>query len=98
MGNNETVAYNMTVQIYSQNAYVTVAKNCFAFMFTNVGDTVATVNGMVIFPSATPTTALGDSRTIAAHELEVYTGNINLSFRTPLGTTPAVEIVQLFYV
>jgi hypothetical protein len=95
---NETVPYNMTVQVYSQNAYVPVSRGCFAFMVTNVGDTVATVNGMLLFPSSTPTTALGDSRTIAAHELEVYKGDINLSFRTPIGTTPAVEVVQLYYV
>lgn len=93
----KTISYNMTVQVYSQNAYITVAKNCFAFMFTNVGDTIATVQGMVVFPSTTPATALGDSRTIAAHELEVYTGDMNLSFRAPVGAAPAVEVVQLYY-
>lgn len=96
--NLKTTPWNKTVQIYSENAYITVAKNCFAFMFTNVGDTIATVEGMVIFPSATPATALGDSRTIAAHELEIYTGSMNLSFRAPVGVIPAVEIVQLYYV
>lgn len=90
--------YNMTVQIYDSNQYVTVAKGCFAFMFTNVGDTTATVNGMVVFPSATPTTALGDSRTISGHEYDVYTGNITLSFRPVIGATPLVEIVQLYYI
>lgn len=91
-------AYNMYVQVYSQNESVTVAKNCFAFMFTNVGDSTATVNGMVVFPSATPLTALGDSRTIAAHEYDIYTGNITLSFRGVIGVLPSVEIVQLYYV
>jgi len=91
-------AYNMYVQVYSQNESVTVAKNCFAFMFTNVGDTTATVNGMVVFPSATPLTALGDSRTIAAHEYDIYTGNITLSFRGVIGVLPGIEIVQLYYV
>jgi hypothetical protein len=66
-------------------------------MFTNVGDTAAEVEGMVTFPSATPTTSLGDSRTLAAHELEVYVGNITVSFRAPVGAAPAVEIVQLYY-
>lgn len=87
----------MTVQVYTGNEFITVSKGCFAFMFTNLGDTIATVQGMVIFPSATPLTSLGDSRTIAAHELEVYTGNITLSFRAPIGAAPAVEIVQLYY-
>jgi hypothetical protein len=90
--------YNMTVQVYTQNQSVPVAHNCFAFMFTNVGDTTATVNGMVIFPSATPLTALGDSRTIAAHEYDIYTGNIILSLRGVVGPTPGIEIVQLYYV
>jgi hypothetical protein len=90
-------SYNMTVQVYTDNAYVPVARDCFAFMVTNVGDTTATVNGMVLFPSATPLTALGDSRTIAAHELDVYTGNITLSFRPVVGPAPGVEVVQLYY-
>lgn len=90
--------YNMTVQVYAQNEYVAVDRKCFAFMFTNVGDTTATVSGMIIFPSATPATSLGDSRTIAAHELDIYTGNITLSFRAPLGVLPQVEIVQLYYI
>jgi hypothetical protein len=91
--------YNLYVQVYNTPLQVPVAKGCFAFMFTNVGDTVATVNGMVIFPNATPLTALGDSRTIAAHENEVYTGNITLVFLPTVGaTTPNVEIVQLYYI
>jgi len=90
-------AYDMTVQVYDQNTYVPVARNCFAFMFTNVGTTAATINGMVVFPSATPLTALGDSRTIAAHEFDIYTGNINLSFRAPVLAGAGVEIVQLYY-
>jgi hypothetical protein len=90
--------YNMSVQVYSENTYVTVQKKCFAFMFTNIGDTTATVKGMVIFPSATPTTALGDSRSISGHKLDIYTGTMDLSFRAPVGAAPQVEIVQLYYV
>jgi len=90
--------YDMTVQVYSTNMYIPVVRKCFAFMFTNVGDTPATVKGMIIFPSATPLTALGDSRTIAAHKLDVYTGTMDLSFRPPIGVQQAVEIVQLYYV
>lgn len=90
--------FDMTVQVYSGNTYIPVARKCFAFMFTNVGDTTATVKGMVIFPSATPTTALGDSRSISGHKLDIYKGTMDLSFRTPLGVAPAVEIVQLYYV
>lgn len=91
-------SYNMIAQVYTANEYVPVAKNCFAFMFTNVGDQTATVNGVVIFPSATPLTALGDSRVIAAHKNDIYMGNINLSFRAPAGVIPGVELVQLYYI
>jgi hypothetical protein len=90
--------YDMTVQVYNQNTYIPVAHKCFAFMFTNVGDTTATVKGMLIFPSATPATALGDSRSISGHKLDLYKGTMDLSFRAPVGAAPAVEIVQLYYV
>lgn len=92
------LSYNTTTQVYTENAYVPVAKGCFAFMVTNVGDTTADINGMVLFPSATPLTDLGDSRTISGHEGDLYTGNITLSFRAPLGATPALEVVQLYYI
>lgn len=90
--------YDMTVQTYSENTYIPVARKCFAFMFTNIGDTIATVKGMVIHPSATPLTAIGDSRSISGHKLDIYSGTMDLSFRAPLGATPLVEVVQLYYV
>lgn len=90
--------YDMVVQIYSQNTYIPPARKCFAVMFTNIGDTPATLKGMIVFPSATPTTALGDSRTISGHKNDIYSGTLDLSFRAPLGVTPAIEVVQLYYV
>lgn len=90
--------FDITVQVYSGNAYITVARRCFAFMFTNIGDTIATVKGMVVFPSATPLTALGDSRSLSGHKNDVYTGTMDLSFRAPVGVAPAVEVVQLYYI
>lgn len=91
-------AYNMSVQVYNENTYITVQRGCFAFMFTNLGDTTATVKGMVIFPSTTPATALGDSRSISGHKLDIYTGTMDLSFRQPVGASPLVEVVQLYYI
>src|SRR5688572_25050440 len=81
--------YDIMVQVYSQNTYIPVAAKCFAFMFTNVGDTPATIKGMIVYPSATPTTALGDSRTISGHKLDIYAGTMDLSFRPPIGTAQA---------
>lgn len=89
--------WNISVQTYSRAGQINVVDNCFAFMFTNIGDTIAFVNEMVIFPSATPATALGDSRSISGHWMDLYKGYMTLKFQAPLGATPLVEIVQLFY-
>jgi hypothetical protein len=91
--------YNMTqAEIYTKSQNINVHENCNGFMFTNVGDVIAEVNGMVIFPSPTPLTDLGDSRVIGGNKDELYTGTIKLSFRAPTaGTNPRVEIVQKFY-
>lgn len=91
-------AFNMAITIQAQSGNVPLVENCFAIMFTNIGDTIATLNGMVVFPSAAPATSLGDSRTIAGHEMDLYKGNISVAFAQPLGATPRLEIVQLFYV
>lgn len=88
--------WNMSALTYSEADSIIVLPNCFAIMFTNVGDTLAVVNGMRIFPSATPTTALGDSRSISGHKLDLYVGNLNLAFEN-IQLAPLVEIVQLFY-
>lgn len=89
-------AWDMIAVPYETGQRVTRQKNCFAVMFTNIGDTVASVNNMIIFPSATPTTALGDSRAIAGHIMDIYKGKIVLAFQGG-GANPRVEIVQLFY-
>lgn len=89
--------YNMDVQIYTQAQAIVVTRGCFAFMFTNIGGTIARINQMVVFPSLTPLTSLGDSRTISGHLLDLYMGNIQLSFDNPL-VNPAIEVVQLFYI
>lgn len=97
MSSRQARGYNMSVQIYSGSESVPVVPNCFAFMFTNIGDTIARVNGMVIFPNAVPGTGLGDSRSISGHLLDLYKGYITISLAQPVGVAPAVEIVQLFY-
>jgi hypothetical protein len=93
--------YNMTVQVYTDNTYAPVAENCFAFMFTNVGDTTAKVKGMVIYPSTTPTTSLGDSRTVCGHKGDIFKGTIDILFEITvvpaIVTGRGVELVQLYY-
>lgn len=91
--------YDMNVQVYTGPQQISVMRGCTSFMFTNLGDVIASVNGMIIFPSLTPATSLGDSRTVSAHVLDTYSGNITLKFDVPTaGTNPRVEIVQIFYI
>lgn len=90
--------YNIAIGTYNTSQFIDVVENCNGFTFTNIGDTIAEVNGQVIFPSATPLTALGDSRSIGGNEGEIYKGNMRLLFRTPLGAAPLVEIVQKLYI
>lgn len=95
---DETRAWDKSVEVYSVGTKIPVVRGCFAVMFTNVGDTTARLGGMVVFPSATPATALGDSRSLAGHELDIYVGTLDLSFAAAPGVTPGVEVVQLYYV
>lgn len=86
----------MSVAVYSNAQQIPVVENCFAFMFTNLGDSIAWINGMVIFPSSTPATALGDSRSVSGHLMDLYKGNITLAIQAG-GVAPLVEVVQLYY-
>lgn len=89
--------WNTSTIVYTKPGYVIVQDGCFAFMFTNIGDTPALVNGITVFPADTPTTKLGDSRSIGAHEGDEYRGKIDIRFFN-MAANPRIEIVQLFYV
>lgn len=65
---------------------------------TNIGDTIAQINGITLFPSATPLTDAGDSIEIKGNELDEYSGNLKLSFNFPVGAIPRVQIIQQFYI
>lgn len=90
-------AFDMAVQFPNRSQQIVRPPGLFAYMFTNIGDTICRVNGMVIFPSATPATSLGDSRSISGHMLDLYKGNLNVSFATPAGANPLIEMVLLYY-
>jgi hypothetical protein len=91
--------WNKTVNKYSESQQIDVTPGCFAYMFTNLGDVIARLDDIVIFPSSTPGTALGDSRTLGAHVVDYYAGNMTLVFEAPTaGVNPLVEVIQLFYV
>lgn len=89
--------YNIAVQQLNRSQQIIVQNGCAGFMFTNIGDTRANVNGMTINPSVAPATILGDSRSIALHKNDIFKGNLTLTFEAPLGAAPLVEIIQLFY-
>ncbi len=88
--------FNHTVDTYATSGPIPVVRGCFAYMFTNLGTTDCRVNGMLVHPSATPATSLGDSRTIAAHKDDLFYGNINVAFAAGAGSL--IEIVQLYYI
>lgn len=96
--NNKGRAWNQSVSLYTTSAQIEVVPNCFAYMFTCLGDTAVRVNGMVVFPNATPLTALGDSRTMSGHWLDMYKGRIEIAFAFPAGAAPLLELVQVFYI
>lgn len=99
LGSTTDRGINISVQVYNAPQQITVQPKCKAIMLTNVGDTIARVNGMVLFPSATPATDAGDSRTIGGDENEIFMGLVlRLAFDIPGGAAPALEVVQLFYV
>jgi hypothetical protein len=88
--------YNIATNIYTKSQFVRVVTNCNGYMATNIGDTIVTVNDMILYPG-TPGTIIGDSRSVGGNEGEIYTGVIKISFSVPLGVLPQVEIVQKYY-
>lgn len=95
--NFKTVQYNMTVQTYSNSGDIILAKPVNGWMATNLGDTIAEVNGIQLLPGV-PGVSRGDSVTIGGNLYEEYLGPIRLAFANPAGAAPLVEIIQKFYV
>lgn len=85
-----------SVQIYSRSTPVVTQRNCFAVLFTNLGDDVVTVNSIDLFPNSNPATGSGDSISLAGHKNDLYTGSINISF-AGVGVAPKVRVIQLCY-
>jgi len=88
--------FNTTTKIVNLSGDLIREAGCNAIMFTNIGDTICRVNGMVVFPAAAPAT-LGDSRSFGGHKDEVFTGIIRVQFQQPVGVNPLLEVVQIFY-
>ena len=91
-----TRKYDFVLNVYRSTQNVEVHRNCNAVTITNTGDTICTVEGMILYPG-TPGTSLGDSRTIGGNEGEILSKKqLVVSFNVG-GTNPAVEIIQKYY-
>lgn len=85
--------YDYLVNLYNETQRVEVLPNCASITFTNTGDTVCRVDGMILYPG-TPGASLGDSRTIGGNEGEILNKiQVVLSFNTG-GANPQIEIIQ----
>lgn len=91
-----TKKFNMQARIYTTSKLATVDPGTFAFMFTNTGNRIARVNNMIVYPG-TVGSILGDSRSVASPNGDVYAGNIQITFEGA-GNNPLLEVVTLYYV
>lgn len=88
--------FNMSCITYNNSRNVVLEQTVYAWMVTNIGDSVIVVNGKKLFPSATPTTSAGDALVIGAHVLDFYRGTLTIA--VAVGTAaPSYEVTQLFY-
>lgn len=86
--------YKAVVTIYANSIQASLDRKCVRYQFTNIGDTIVKINQMICYPGV-PGTSLGDSRSISSFQDDLYRGPLEISFQVPLGTNPAVEIVQI---
>lgn len=88
-------AYGFQTAVYVQSANLPRVERCFAVMFTNIGDTPGSLQGMIVYPAAVQP-GIGDSRTFSGHTDDEYVENLILQVGTG-GTNPQFEVVQFFY-
>lgn len=88
--------FNQAVTLVNKSQFMPVIDGCAGYMVTNLGDTIVRVNDMTLFPSATPTTSAGDSKSIALHKGDIYKGVLRIAFE-PGGAAPLLEVVQVHY-
>lgn len=91
--------FDFNVQVFTRSAFIDVVERCNAISITNVGDTAARVDQILLFPSATPATVLGDSASIGGNQNEVLSRQqLQLIFVAPVGAAPAIQVIQKFYI
>ncbi len=89
--------FNIVTLTYTVSKNITVQRGCNGVTITNLGTSIVQINGITLFPSATPATVAGDSFTFGGNLGETYKGELNLVMVLPLGATPLAQITQKFY-
>lgn len=87
--------WNFAVDQINTSQILTYLPGTTGFLFTNTGVVSVRINGKILFPSATPATAPGDSVAIAAHKNDVFKGIIKIVFTA--GAGPSLEVLQVYY-
>src|SRR4051812_22946859 len=72
--------FNFAVSIITTSQSFTYPKGTTALLFRNLGAVTVTVQGITLFPSATPATVAGDSISVGAHKNDIFTGVIKIAF------------------
>lgn len=90
------IKYNIAVNNYNSSQMIEIVDNCNSYTVTNLGDSTATVGGMVLFPG-TIGSVIGDSRTVGGNLGEIISEKrLPVSFTG--GTTNNLEVIQKFYI
>lgn len=90
--------YNWNVKNVYEATQIIREAGTFALMFTNLGDSIANVNGKVLYPG-TVGAIQGDSFSIGIDMQNFeFSGIINVAFSGGSGTGNNLEVVTLFYV
>lgn len=90
--------YNWLIRNYYEASQILRDPGTFALMFTNLGDSTATVNGKVLY-AGTVGAIQGDSFSIGIDMKDFeFSGIINVAFSGGTGTQNNLECVVLFYV
>lgn len=89
--------FNVVTNQYTKSGKIVVERGCNSVQVTNLGTGTVQINGITLFPSATPATVAGDSVSFGGNLGEIYKGDLNLVLVLPLGAAPLVEVTQKYY-
>jgi hypothetical protein len=91
---NDLMPYNFSPIYVSEPSKVEVDSRCNSLIFINTGTTIATVNGITLYPGV-PGTSNGESLSIPGNKGEKFFGRIDVNFPSGPGS---VTIIQKSYV